>query len=181
MSQNIREKALEDKEKPGLYPTHGLSQFASHSSAHTPIVITIANHTPRFSQESATPSPKPVSNSAARLTISGSRQPKLDAAIARLRSTFPSSMHPTHLSDLACDLSDLDALEANLTALLDFTTANGTIKLNHIINTAGDSFSLPPLSQITPDALHQSSTVRFYGSIMLAKLLAATPGRPRKA
>jgi hypothetical protein len=87
-------------------------------------------------------------------------------------------MHPTHLSGLACDLSDLDALEANLTALLDFTTANGTLKLNHIINTAGDSFSLPPLSQITPDALHKSSTVRFYGSIMLAKLLAATPERP---
>jgi NAD(P)-dependent dehydrogenase (short-subunit alcohol dehydrogenase family) len=115
----------------------------------------------------------------ARLTISGSRQPKIDATIARLRATYPSSTYLTHISGHACDLSDLTTLETNLSSLLDFATSSSSEeshKLNHIVNTAGDIFSLPPLHQVTPDQIHKSSIVRFYGSMMLGKLLASPPG-----
>jgi hypothetical protein len=61
-----------------------------------------------------------------RLTISGSRQPKIDATIARLRATYLSSTYPTHISGLACDLSDLATLEANLVSLLDFATSSSS-------------------------------------------------------
>lgn len=72
----------------------------------------------------------------------------------------------------------MGAQELNLKSLLDFATSNSAVKLNHIVNTAGHSFSPPPLSQTTPADLHHSAIVRFYGAIMLAKLLASTPDKP---
>jgi hypothetical protein len=90
----------------------------------------------------------------------------------RLRATYPSSAYLTYISNHACDLSDLTTLETNLTSLLNFATSSSSEeshKLNHIVNTARDIFSLPPLH-------NESSIVRFYGSVMLVKLLASLSG-----
>jgi NAD(P)-dependent dehydrogenase (short-subunit alcohol dehydrogenase family) len=76
-----------------------------------------------------------------RLTISGSQQPEIDRTIARLRATYSADSFPTKLSGHACDPSHLEQLENNLTSLLAFATDSGTAKLDHVINTAGDSFS----------------------------------------
>jgi NAD(P)-dependent dehydrogenase (short-subunit alcohol dehydrogenase family) len=111
--------------------------------------------------------------------MSGSHQPEINATIARLRATYPSSTYLTHISGRACDLSDLTTLEINLASLLDFAASSSSEeshKLNHIVNTAGDTFSLRPLYQIPPDQIHESSIVRFYGSMILAKLLASPSG-----
>ena len=107
----------------------------------------------------------------ARLTISGSNQPKIERTIERLRATYSSDSFPTHLSGLACDLSDTPHLEENLTALLSFATDNAQTKLDHIVNTAGDSRGTTALASVTTDIIAMAGAMRFTAPIILAKLL----------
>jgi NAD(P)-dependent dehydrogenase (short-subunit alcohol dehydrogenase family) len=107
--------------------------------------------------------------SGAKVIISGSRQSKIDSAIERIKSSYPDC--GTRISGHACDLADTDALEQNLEALLKFATSEGTKKLDHVVFTAGDSFNVKGLADMTVDSIHKLGTVRFVAAILLGKLL----------
>lgn len=82
----------------------------------------------------------------------------------------------SHISGHVCDLSQLDYIEANLTTLLQYAAKGG--KIDHIIFTAGDALSICPVAEITVESIQKIGTVRFFGSLILAKLCPAylSPG-----
>lgn len=76
----------------------------------------------------------------AHVTISGSKQPKLDTALSRLQSAYPDKH--SRLNGQTCDLSQPQSLESNLDTLLKFAAASS--KINHIVFTAGDPLKIFP-------------------------------------
>lgn len=105
--------------------------------------------------------------------ISGSNPERLTRSLDRLRTQYP-DLPPSRISGKTCDLGDAAALETNLDELLRFatTTPEGdTKKINHAVLTAGDALNLTPLSETTPASIAAASQVRFYGAVILAKLL----------
>jgi NAD(P)-dependent dehydrogenase (short-subunit alcohol dehydrogenase family) len=107
--------------------------------------------------------------SGAIVVISGSRQPKIDAAMERIKSSYPDC--GTRLSGHACDLANTETLEQNIEALLQFATYNGKEKLDHVVFTAGDSFKVNGLADMTVESINKLGTVRFVAAILLGKLL----------
>jgi NAD(P)-dependent dehydrogenase (short-subunit alcohol dehydrogenase family) len=107
----------------------------------------------------------------ARVTISGSGQPKVDAKVSTLRSLYP-NLPPTNVSGFAADLRDTETLEPNLRALLEKATENGTKKIDHIAFTAGDAISFPKIAEIDVKTVMNGFIVRFLAPCVLAKLLA---------
>jgi NAD(P)-dependent dehydrogenase (short-subunit alcohol dehydrogenase family) len=106
----------------------------------------------------------------ARVTISGSAQPKVDDKAEKLRSFYP-NMPASNVAGFACDLSDKENLEANLKNLLDKVTSNGTNKIDHIVYTAGDSGS-PKLSDVTVDSALGPMLLRVIVPGLIAKLIS---------
>jgi NAD(P)-dependent dehydrogenase (short-subunit alcohol dehydrogenase family) len=107
--------------------------------------------------------------SGATVIISGSRQPKIDATIERIKSTYPDCGE--RLSGHACDLANTELLEQNIESLLKFATHDGNKKLDHVVFTAGDSFTVKSLADMTVESIHKLGTVRFVAAILLGKLL----------
>jgi NAD(P)-dependent dehydrogenase (short-subunit alcohol dehydrogenase family) len=105
----------------------------------------------------------------ARVTISGSAQPKIDDRVAKLRSFYP-NMSASNVAGFACDLSDKDNLEANLKDVLDKTTSNGANKIDHIVYTAGDT-DYPKLSEVTVDSALAPMLMRTVAPGLIAKLV----------
>ena len=106
------------------------------------------------------------------VTISGSNQARLDNAITRLQSFYP-SLSSDRISSHVCDLSDPERLEERLKTLFGTVTNNGANKISHIAFTAGDSFTLPKLSDVTPESYFSMSKVRVLGPLIIAKLLTS--------
>jgi NAD(P)-dependent dehydrogenase (short-subunit alcohol dehydrogenase family) len=106
----------------------------------------------------------------ARVTISGSAQPKVDDRVAKLRSFYP-NMPASSVSGFACDLSDKENLEANLKAVLDKATSNGANKIDHIVYTAGGG-DYPKLSEATVDSALAPMLIRVVAPSLIAKLIA---------
>jgi NAD(P)-dependent dehydrogenase (short-subunit alcohol dehydrogenase family) len=106
----------------------------------------------------------------ARVTISGSAQPKIDDRVATLRSYYP-NMPASNVSGFACDLSDKENLEANLKAVLDKATSNGANKIDHIVYTAGDA-KYPKFSEITVESTLAPMLMRVVAPSLIAKLVA---------
>src|ERR1700744_1071718 len=71
------------------------------------------------------------------VTVASSRQEKVDKAVERLCTSYPDAR--TRISGHTVDLASSDVEEA-LKVLLEFTAKEG--KLDHIVHTAGDSFTL---------------------------------------
>ncbi|CAO2657033.1 Nn.00g058360.m01.CDS01 [Neocucurbitaria sp. VM-36] len=110
----------------------------------------------------------------ARVTISGSAQPKVDSKVEKLRSLYPK----TPVSDVAgfaVDLLDLANLEKNLKDMLDKVTDGGTNRVDHIAFTAGDMMTLPKVDDVTPESALQMFHVRFVGAAIVAKLIHTHP------
>lgn len=110
----------------------------------------------------------------ARVTISSSKQSKIDNALSRLGALFPEKT--SLISGYACDLSQPQNLESNLVTLFDASTANS--KIDHIAFTAGDAVKVAPLSETSVDDILASGNVRFLGPLIVAKLAPkyVTPG-----
>jgi NAD(P)-dependent dehydrogenase (short-subunit alcohol dehydrogenase family) len=106
----------------------------------------------------------------ARVTISGSAQPKVDDKAAKLRSFYP-NMPASNVAGFACDLSDKANLEASLKSLLDKVTSNGSNKIDHIVYTAGDAY-YPKLSDITVDNVLAPMLTRVIAPSLIAKLIS---------
>lgn len=106
----------------------------------------------------------------ARVTISGSSQPKVDSKVEHLRSLYPNTL-AANVAGFAVNLLDKENIERNLTAMLDKATENGTKKVDHIAFTAGDGLSLPKLGELDVSTTFDMFTVRFFAACALAKVI----------
>lgn len=102
----------------------------------------------------------------AEVIVSNSNQPRLDAALARLRTAYPDAK----IRGYTCDLSDAANVEANVDSLLSRAAADGT-KIHHVAFTAGDSLPDLSLANATVASINAALAVRFAGAVSLAKLL----------
>ncbi|KAG9957833.1 short chain dehydrogenase, partial [Aureobasidium melanogenum] len=100
------------------------------------------------------------------VTISSSRQSKLDDALQRLRASVPDSA--TNVTGQVCDLSDVESIRPNLETLLK--TVTSTQLLDHIIFTAGDGIKIRPVADLEVDTIQKMGHVRFFGPMLLGGL-----------
>ncbi len=107
----------------------------------------------------------------ARVTISGSGQPKVDTKVEKLRSLYPNTPS-LHVAGFACDLADTENLEKNLTALFEKATDGGKNQVNHIAFTAGDVRAVPKVAEATPESVMNLFKVRFLSAVMIGKILS---------
>jgi NAD(P)-dependent dehydrogenase (short-subunit alcohol dehydrogenase family) len=119
-------------------------------------------------------------SSGARVTISGSKQPKVDDKVEKLRSFYP-NMSASNVAGYACDLLDKESMEANLQALLENVTEGGSKKINHIAITAGDLGALPKVEDVTIESALGGLTTRFLAPALLIKILSAGKYMPLTA
>lgn len=105
----------------------------------------------------------------AQVTIASSNQAKLDKTVARLKEAYPAETEKQPVITQVCDLLDAANLDANLESLFKTATSNGTVKLNHVVTTAGDALKMPPLDQLTPDLVNSGMHVRFLAPAIMAK------------
>ena len=104
----------------------------------------------------------------ASVIISGSGSAKLTAAVERLKSTYPDLASNVH--GYTCDLSQPQALEANLEALFREACPGTSSKLHHIVFCAGNAIKPVPITDATVDSFQATSYVRLLGSAMVGKL-----------
>ncbi|KAK4989787.1 hypothetical protein LTR50_002961 [Elasticomyces elasticus] len=98
----------------------------------------------------------------AHVTISSSNPARIDAAIKKLQSTYPSCS--SKISGHVCNLGDESTLEDNVKELF------GKVgKLDHIAYTAGDSLAILPLARASMVQIRQAGMVRFFAPLMVAK------------
>ncbi len=113
----------------------------------------------------------------ARVTISGSAQPKVDSKVEQLRALYPDTP-ADRVAGYACDLLDLTSLEENLKAVFEKATEAGQM-IDHIAFTAGDAMTIPSVKDVTPDVLLQGFNVRVVAPGIVAKLLSTGKYMPQ--
>ncbi|KAJ6551642.1 hypothetical protein B0H19DRAFT_175328 [Mycena capillaripes] len=110
---------------------------------------------------------------AAKVSITSSTPEKLSAKIAELQSLYPNA----HITGSSADLSSVSKLEANLQSVLDAAVKATGGPLDHIVYTAGDTLPRTTLAETTSTMALAPFTVRYLGPLLIAKLIAANPGR----
>lgn len=100
------------------------------------------------------------------VTISSSRQSKLENALERLRTSVPGSA--ASVNGQVCDLSDVDSMRSNLEGLLKSVTS--TQPLDHIVFTAGDGIQIRPIAELEVPTIQRMGHVRFFGPMLLGGL-----------
>ena len=105
------------------------------------------------------------------VTISSSSPEKVSGAVDRLRAAYP-QLSAKHINGVTCNLDNKDSsvVEADLEALFNKATDNGTHKLNHIAYTAG----APGFGDNRPvdaEVIAQSQSIRVVGPMLIAKLI----------
>lgn len=108
----------------------------------------------------------------AKVTISGSKQPKIDNKLSEMKSNNPAG-DVSKLQGFACDLGNKETLEENLKSLFDKATDNGALKLDHIVFSAGDNLSIKPLAEVDIAYLQAAGLVRLTAPVIIGKLCAA--------
>lgn len=116
----------------------------------------------------------------ARVTISGSAQPKIDQKVEKLRSFYPNMM-ASNIVGFPCDLSDTDNMEANIQELLEKVTEDGQKKINHIAFTAGSLDGIPKVNDVTAQSALAGMGMRFVAPALIAKLLLTGEYMPMTA
>ena len=101
------------------------------------------------------------------VVVASSNQEKVDGAVARIQKSYPEAK-----DRVRGQIIDLRAgnVEGHVAALYDFATEGGKHKLDHIVNTAGDSLHLVSLDNVTPENSSGMYKVRMIGTMMLAKV-----------
>jgi NAD(P)-dependent dehydrogenase (short-subunit alcohol dehydrogenase family) len=100
--------------------------------------------------------------SGAHVTISSSRQSRIDSAINTILETYPSASG--RVQGHACDLSTGD-VEKNLETLFEKVG-----EVDHIVYTAGDSLDTTPLEAVTLERLHTAGQIRAFAALLTAKI-----------
>jgi NAD(P)-dependent dehydrogenase (short-subunit alcohol dehydrogenase family) len=98
----------------------------------------------------------------AQVTISSSRQARINSAIKEILTDYPSAK--ARVRGYPCDLSTPE-VEANLVALFERV---GT--LDHIVYTAGDNLPMTPLEDVTLEKIHKAGQVRTFAALLAAKI-----------
>ncbi|KAJ6508542.1 hypothetical protein C8R45DRAFT_1168757 [Mycena sanguinolenta] len=98
---------------------------------------------------------------------------KLATKIAQLQSLYPGA----HVSGSAADLSNTETLEASLKAILDDAVRETGGPLDHIVYSAGEDPRPTSLADMTVEVALSPFTVRYLGPMMIAKHIAANPGK----
>lgn len=102
----------------------------------------------------------------AKVVIAGRSQSKLDNALSRLVSTYPEAKDRVrgHVVDLK------NNIEASVTKLLEFATASGQEKLDHVVSTAGEGTVDITLESATEENLIDAGRMRIAGTLLLCKI-----------
>lgn len=103
--------------------------------------------------------------SGASVTISSSKQDRVDAAVKAIAKTYPSA--ESRVRGYAYSMADAATLESNIASLLDKATSSA--KLDHIVWTAGDSLAMMPMAEVDLAKIQQAGMVRFFGPALLGK------------
>ncbi|KAJ7237886.1 short chain dehydrogenase [Mycena haematopus] len=111
--------------------------------------------------------------SKSRVHITSLTPQKLATKITHLQSLYPGA----HISGSSVDLSNVDTLEKNLQSVLADAVTQTEGPLDHIVFTAGDLPERLPLAETTASTALALFTVRYLGSLLVGKLIAASPGR----
>ena len=62
-----------------------------------------------------------------------------------------------------------DTVEANIAALFDSTTSNGSQKLEHVIFTAGDPLAVKSIHSVDFNYIKKAGMIRFFAPLLVAK------------
>ncbi|KAF2821859.1 NAD(P)-binding protein [Ophiobolus disseminans] len=107
----------------------------------------------------------------AHVAISSSNAQRVEAAVSKLHSSYPSKKANVH--GLTVDLGSADTLESELESVLKGAAekfgTNG--RLDHVIFTAGDALATIKLQDMTMANVLQAGQVRFFAPLLLAKFL----------
>ena len=101
----------------------------------------------------------------AKVTIASSSQGRVDAAVEKLKMSYPEA----EVSGVKVDLKSNDA-EAQLITLFNHASDHNKHKIDHVAFTAGDSLQAVLLKDITPEEILLSFKVRVIGAILAAKV-----------
>ncbi|KAJ7482774.1 hypothetical protein FB451DRAFT_1085037 [Mycena latifolia] len=110
---------------------------------------------------------------AAKVCITSATAQKLSAKIAELRTLYPDA----RIAGSSADLSSVETLEANLQSILDAAVKELGGPLDHIVYTAVENPTRTSLAETTTTTALAPFTVLYLGPLLVAKLLAANPGR----
>lgn len=102
--------------------------------------------------------------SVAVVTISSSRQAKLDAAVSSLRSSYPDAK----ITGIGADLSKT-TVDQDFDSLFKATKA-GSGLVHHVVYTAADPPGLGPLEETTTEGILRAAQMRMVSPIMLGKV-----------
>ncbi|PYH97841.1 oxidoreductase [Aspergillus ellipticus CBS 707.79] len=120
----------------------------------------------------------------ANIVLSSSNPLKVSSAVSRLKTLYPEPSYTNRITGFACDLGDQATMEANLIALLQYSTTPSLFPspsptptdqtltpLDHIIYTSGTRPPPTPVSSptVTPSTFTTSGTLRVIAPILLGK------------
>lgn len=100
--------------------------------------------------------------------VVSSRSQDINKAIDALKASYPDATNRIH--GHPCNLNQEDC-EASIIALFEFITNGGSNKVDHVVNTAGESsVASTNLQTSTSNSLVQAHRQRLVGTILLAKI-----------
>lgn len=102
--------------------------------------------------------------SGAVVTISSSRQAKLDASVSSLQASYPGAK----VTGIAADLGRT-AVDHDFDSLFKAVTAISG-QIHHVVYTAADSLALGPLEDTTTEGILKAAHMRLVAPIMLGKV-----------
>ena len=106
----------------------------------------------------------------ATVIVASSTQAKIDKTIERIKTAYPDAAD--RILGKTCNLNaDDETVEANVKALYEFATNGKKDRLDHIVDTAGDSINPHDFSlmKATGSVISQAMKVRFFGPIAMAR------------
>ncbi|EXJ76547.1 uncharacterized protein A1O5_01055 [Cladophialophora psammophila CBS 110553] len=101
------------------------------------------------------------------VVVASSKQEKVDKAVERIQKAYPDA--GDRIRGKTVDLSS-DNVEEQIVAVFDFATDGGKHKIHHVAETAGGTFGVMPLAEVTPAVTAEVYKVRITGCTMLAKI-----------
>ncbi|KAH6643811.1 hypothetical protein C7974DRAFT_6719 [Boeremia exigua] len=102
--------------------------------------------------------------------IASSNSARIETAIAKLQSSYPSAK--SKIRGHAVDLSRSETLESELKTLFEQTVKDmGGDKLDHVIFTAGDAIAAMQLVEITMESILKAGQIRFFAPLLAAKFI----------
>ncbi|ETN36694.1 uncharacterized protein HMPREF1541_08972 [Cyphellophora europaea CBS 101466] len=105
----------------------------------------------------------------ARVVVASRKQQNVDSTVAALKKAYPDAKGD--IRGHTCDTAADDA-ESEMTRLFGYATDGGTVKVDHVVDTAGETGSpIHGLQSVTSEDLAKVQKSRVIGPILLAKVV----------